>query len=63
MTQRKIPNFKACIRDIDDAINAAPMFTHSSVGDPKTHANNLGKDLLTNGNTSLLLNSESVHMN
>ena len=26
--QQKIPNFEACIRDIDDAINSVPMITH-----------------------------------
>ena len=55
MTQKKkkILDFEACIRDIDDAINAAPMITHSSFRDPVTHADNIGKYSLTNGNISL----------
>ena len=59
MTQQKIPNFKACIKDINDAENAAPMFTLSSVGDLEIHTNNIGKDLLINCNTTLLLDSKS----
>lgn len=57
--QQKIPNFEACIRDIDDAINSVPMITHSIDGDLDTHADKIGKNLLTNGNPSLLLNSET----
>ena len=57
--QQKIPNFEACIRDIDDAINSVPMITHSIDGDLNTHADKIGKNLLTNGNPSLLLNSET----
>ncbi|KAF3954125.1 hypothetical protein CMV_020490 [Castanea mollissima] len=57
---RKIPDFEACIREIDDALIADPKIMPSSSGDPKIHTGNIGRNLLLNGNTSLLLNSESV---
>ena len=58
-TQQQNSDFEACIRDIDDAINSAPMITHSVDDDPDSHAVKIGKYLLTNSNTSQLLNSES----
>ena len=59
MTQQQIFNFKACIRDIDDAINSASMITHSVDDDPNSHAVKIREYLLTNSNTSQLLNLES----
>nr|POE71181.1 hypothetical protein CFP56_34552 [Quercus suber] len=58
MTQQKISDFEACVRDINNAVNAAPMFTLSSA--PEIHADNIGKDLLINGNTTQLLDSEDL---
>ncbi|KAF3975586.1 hypothetical protein CMV_001184 [Castanea mollissima] len=58
--RRKISNFEACIREIDDALTADPKITPSSNGDPEIHAKNMGGNLLLNGNTPLPLYSEFV---
>nr|POE91920.1 hypothetical protein CFP56_28033 [Quercus suber] len=48
--------------DIDDALNFALTITYSVDDNPDSHVVKLGKYLLTNTNTSQLLNSESgVH--
>lgn len=61
-TQQQIPDYEACIKDIYGALNSALMIMHSVDDNPDSHAIKLGKYLLTNGNTSHFLNSESsVH--
>ena len=57
--QQQNPDFEVCIRDIDDALIAAPMIMHSVDDNPDSHAVKLGKNLISNGTISQLLISES----
>lgn len=57
--QRQNPDFEERVRDIDDALNYAPEITLSVDVDSDSHAVKAGKYLLTNGNKTQLLISES----